>query len=101
MLEQGLIRQAGNGTFYLLPLLQRSLQKAVDLIDRHMEAVGAQKMVLPLLTSAELWKKSGRLGATEAGTPTELLQTTDRHGKVQILGPVSLQCHICCHHAEA
>uniref|UniRef100_A0A182U533 Probable proline--tRNA ligase, mitochondrial n=1 Tax=Anopheles melas TaxID=34690 RepID=A0A182U533_9DIPT len=87
MLEHGLIRQAGNGTFYLLPLLQRSLQKAVDLIDRHMEAVGAQKMVLPLLTSAELWKKSGRLGATEAGTPTELLQTTDRHGKVQILGP--------------
>uniref|UniRef100_A0A182K8J9 Probable proline--tRNA ligase, mitochondrial n=1 Tax=Anopheles christyi TaxID=43041 RepID=A0A182K8J9_9DIPT len=87
MLEQGLIRQAGNGTFYLLPLLQRSLQKAIDLIDRHMEAVGAQKMVLPLLTSAELWKKSGRLKAAEAGTPSELLQTTDRHGKVQILGP--------------
>uniref|UniRef100_A0A182P933 Probable proline--tRNA ligase, mitochondrial n=1 Tax=Anopheles epiroticus TaxID=199890 RepID=A0A182P933_9DIPT len=87
MLEHGLIRQAGNGTFYLLPLLQRSLQKAIDLIDRHMEAIGAQKMTLPLLTSAELWKKSGRLKANEGGTPTELLQTTDRHGKVQILGP--------------
>ncbi|XP_049279116.1 probable proline--tRNA ligase, mitochondrial [Anopheles funestus] len=87
MLEQGLIRQAGNGTFYLLPLLQRSLQKAINLIDRHMEMIGAQKLTLPLLTSAELWKKSGRLGSSASGTPTELLQTTDRHGKVQILGP--------------
>ncbi|XP_050078593.1 probable proline--tRNA ligase, mitochondrial [Anopheles maculipalpis] len=87
MLEQGLIRQAGNGTFHLLPLLQRSLQKAINLIDRHMEAIGAQKLTLPLLTSAELWKRSGRLGSSNGGTPTELLQTTDRHGKVQILGP--------------
>uniref|UniRef100_A0A182M4Y8 Probable proline--tRNA ligase, mitochondrial n=1 Tax=Anopheles culicifacies TaxID=139723 RepID=A0A182M4Y8_9DIPT len=87
MLEQGLIRQAGNGTFYLLPLLQRSLQKAINLIDEHMVKIGAQKLTLPLLTSAELWKKSGRLDSSESGTPTELLQTTDRHGKVQILGP--------------
>uniref|UniRef100_A0A182SNU4 proline--tRNA ligase n=1 Tax=Anopheles maculatus TaxID=74869 RepID=A0A182SNU4_9DIPT len=34
-----------------------------------------------------MWKKSGRLGSSDSGTPTELLQTTDRHGKVQILGP--------------
>ncbi|XP_053660111.1 probable proline--tRNA ligase, mitochondrial [Anopheles marshallii] len=87
MLEQGLIRQAGNGTFYLLPLLQRCLQKAINLVDRHMEEIGAQKLTLPLLTSAELWRKSGRLGSSDNGTPTELLQTTDRHGKVQILGP--------------
>ncbi|XP_035895430.1 probable proline--tRNA ligase, mitochondrial [Anopheles stephensi] len=87
MLEQGLIRQAGNGTFYLLPLLQRSLQKAINLIDRHMEMIGAQRLTLPLLTSAELWKKSGRLASSDGGKPTELLQTTDRHGKVQILGP--------------
>ncbi|XP_052902478.1 probable proline--tRNA ligase, mitochondrial [Anopheles moucheti] len=87
MLEQGLIRQAGNGTFHLLPLLQRSLQKAINLVDRHMQEIGAQKLTLPLLTSAELWKKSGRLGSSDSGTPTELLQTTDRHGKLQILGP--------------
>uniref|UniRef100_A0A182N4R5 Probable proline--tRNA ligase, mitochondrial n=1 Tax=Anopheles dirus TaxID=7168 RepID=A0A182N4R5_9DIPT len=87
MLEQGLIRQAGNGTFHVLPILQRSLQKAINLIDRHMEAAGSQKLTMPLLTSAELWKKSGRLGPNNGATPTELLQTTDRHGKVQILGP--------------
>uniref|UniRef100_A0A182JII1 Probable proline--tRNA ligase, mitochondrial n=1 Tax=Anopheles atroparvus TaxID=41427 RepID=A0A182JII1_ANOAO len=89
MLEQGLIRQAGNGTFHVLPLLQRSVEKATNVIDLHMQSVGAQKLTLPMLTSADLWKKSGRLGGASGsnGPPTELLQTTDRHGKVQILGP--------------
>lgn len=83
MLEQGLIRQAGNGTFYILPLLQRSLQKAIDLVDHYMQQVGAEKLTLPILTSADLWRKSGRLES--AGT--ELMKTSDRHGKMQILGP--------------
>ncbi|XP_052865609.1 probable proline--tRNA ligase, mitochondrial [Anopheles cruzii] len=87
MLEHGLMRQAGNGTFHLLPLLQRSVQKAIDLIDRHMRTVDAQRLTLPMLTSAELWRKSGRLGKNGEAPPTELLQTRDRHGKLQILGP--------------
>lgn len=88
MLDQGLIRQAGNGTFYLLPLLQRSLQKATDLVDLYMQRyVHAEKLSLPILTSADLWQKSGRLESAGA----ELMQTTDRQGKKQILGPVSIQ----------
>lgn len=84
MLEQGLMRQAGNGTFYILPLLQRSVQKAIDLVDHHMQHfAGAEKLTLPILTSADLWRKSGRL-ETAGG---ELMSTTDRHGKRQILGP--------------
>lgn len=86
MIEQGLIRQAGNGTFYILPLLQRSVQKAIDLVDHYMQRhAGAEKLGLPILTSADLWRKSGRLETASA----ELMTTTDRHGKKQILGPVS------------
>ncbi|XP_062561687.1 probable proline--tRNA ligase, mitochondrial isoform X2 [Armigeres subalbatus] len=84
MLEQGLIRPAGNGTFYILPLLQRSVRKAIDLVDHFMQHhVEAEKLTLPILTSAELWQKSGRL-ETAGG---ELMSITDRHGKQQILGP--------------
>ncbi|XP_065088723.1 probable proline--tRNA ligase, mitochondrial [Ochlerotatus camptorhynchus] len=84
MLEQGLIRQAGNGTFYILPLLQRSVQKAIDLVDYYMQRhAGAEKLSLPILTSVDLWRKSGRLEMASA----ELMTTTDRHGKKQILGP--------------
>ncbi|ETN64431.1 prolyl-tRNA synthetase [Anopheles darlingi] len=85
MLEQGLMRQAGNGTLHVLPVLQRAVQKAIDLIDRHMQSVDAQRITLPVLTPAELWRQSGRLN--ESDPPTELLQTKDRHGKMQILGP--------------
>lgn len=86
MLEQGLIRQAGNGTFYILPLLQRSVQNAIDLVDHYMQRhAGAEKLGLPILTSADLWRKSGRLETAGA----ELMTTDDRHGKRQILGPVS------------
>ncbi|XP_055610124.1 probable proline--tRNA ligase, mitochondrial isoform X2 [Uranotaenia lowii] len=84
LLEQGLVRQAGNGTFYMLPLLQRSLQKAIDLIDGFMQQhVEAQKLTLPILTSADLWRKSGRLDSATG----ELMTTNDRHDKLQILGP--------------
>ncbi|XP_053690976.1 probable proline--tRNA ligase, mitochondrial [Sabethes cyaneus] len=84
MVEQGLIRQAGNGTFYILPMLQRSLQKTIALVDSHMQRYAeAEKLTLPTLMSADLWRKSGRLDS--AGP--ELMKTIDRHEKVQILGP--------------
>ena len=43
----------------MLPLLQRSIEKCVDLIDYHMKEIGCQKMSLPILTASELWSKSG------------------------------------------
>lgn len=95
MLEQGLMRQAGNGTLHVLPVLQRAVQKAIDLIDRHMQSVDAQRLTLPVLTPAELWRQSGRL-RDPSDPPTELLQTKDRHGKVQILGPVRASLELAC-----
>lgn len=48
-----------------------------------MDAIGGQKMSLPILTSTSLWKKSGRL---EDGI-TEFFVTKDRHGKEHLLSP--------------
>lgn len=59
MLDLGLIRATGNGTFHILPLLQRSVDKCIRLIDFYMHRVNAQKMSIPMLTSVDLWKKSG------------------------------------------
>lgn len=61
MLDRGLIRGAGNGTFHLLPLAQRAVDKCTALIDRHMRLADAQKITLPLLTPADLWRKSGEI----------------------------------------
>ena len=59
MMEMGLIRHCDNGTFYLLPLLQKSIEKCVNLIDFYLKEIECQKMSLPILTAAELWMQSG------------------------------------------
>lgn len=85
MQEVGLLRQCANGTFYILPLLQKSVENCIKLIDYFMKEIDCQKISLPILTSADLWKKSGRFEAAKS----ELMLTKDRHDKMQILSPVS------------
>jgi prolyl-tRNA synthetase len=86
MLDLGLMKPAANGTFHILPVLQKSLDKTTLLIDKHMRKAGAQKITMPTLTASELWKKTGRYDAA----CTELLTTKDRHGKIHILSPVNV-----------
>ncbi|KAM3955802.1 prolyl-tRNA synthetase 2-like protein, mitochondrial [Aphomia sociella] len=83
LLECGLIRPTSSGIFSLLPLAQRSLGKLTDIIRRHIEAAGAQRVSLPALTAASLWEKTGRL----EGGGDELMQVEDRHGKEYLLAP--------------
>lgn len=85
MMDLGLIRNCGNGTFYILPLLQRSVEKLTRVLDRHMRAIDGQKITMPTLTSADLWKKTGRFDNAQ----TELMVVKDRHEKLQLLSPVS------------
>lgn len=82
--DLGFITAADNGTFYLLPLMQRTVEKCIKLIDRHMRKLDAQKITIPTLTPVNLWKKSGRFDNFKS----ELLITTDRHQRSFILGPV-------------
>lgn len=83
MIDNGIIHQANNGMFDLLPLGQRALQKLINLVDHHMQAVGAQKVTFPLLTNSTLWKSTNRL---ESSGP-ELFMLQDRHKKNYILSP--------------
>lgn len=85
MMDLGLIRNCGHGTFYILPLLQRSVEKLTRILDRHMRAIEGQKITMPTLTSADLWKKTGRFENAQA----ELMVVKDRHEKLQLLSPVS------------
>lgn len=86
MLETGLIRHSGNGTFFILPLLQRSVDKLIKILDSHMSEINGQKLTMPTLTATELWKKSGRL--EDAQLSGELIIVKDRHDKMHLLSPV-------------
>ncbi|KAJ1521253.1 hypothetical protein ONE63_002936 [Megalurothrips usitatus] len=85
MLEQGVIRATSTGLYTLLPLGMRALKKLENIVDRRMEQIGAQKILLPTLTSDKLWEQSGRLAEAKAGSELFLLE--DRHKKRYILGP--------------
>lgn len=85
MIDVGLMRPCANGTFYILPLLQRSIEKLTKLLDQHMKQIDGQKLTMPTLTVADLWKQSGRFETAKQ----ELMVTKDRHDKLLILSPVS------------
>ena len=83
--SQGFIRPVENsqGLFHYLPLATRSIRKLTGLIDDAMAAVGAQRVSLPMLTPAGLWKASGRWDSMG----TELLRTKDSHGRDLVFAP--------------
>jgi prolyl-tRNA synthetase len=63
LVRGGFIRQVGAGLWTFLPLGWRVHQKVVQIIREEINAIGGQEMLEPVLTPAELWQLSGRIGA--------------------------------------
>ena len=83
LLRAGMIRKTAAGLYSYLPLAWRSICKIEAVIRDEMEAIGAQEMMVPILTPAELWHESGRWDAYGP----ELMRIADRHGREFALGP--------------
>jgi prolyl-tRNA synthetase len=60
LVRGGFIRQVSTGVWTYMPLGWRVHQKVVQIIREEMDAIGAQEMLAPILTPAELWETSGR-----------------------------------------
>jgi prolyl-tRNA synthetase len=60
LVRGGFIRQVSAGVWTFLPLGWRVHEKIVQIIREEMDAIGAQEMLMPVLTPAELWKATGR-----------------------------------------
>ena len=63
LVRGGFIRQVGAGLWTFLPLGWRVHQKVVQIMREEIDAIGGQEMLEPVLTPAELWQTSGRIGA--------------------------------------
>ena len=83
LLRAGMIRKTAAGLYSYLPLASRSIRKIEAVIRDEMEGIGAQEMMVPILTPAELWHESGRWDAYGP----ELMRISDRHGREFALGP--------------
>ncbi|KAM8709195.1 hypothetical protein ACLKA7_016067 [Drosophila subpalustris] len=81
--DLGLVKSGSNGTYQIMPIAQRSIDKCINLVQRKMQEAGGQKISLPVLTPAQLWKKTGRLD----GDISEFYMVRDRSGKQFLMSP--------------
>jgi prolyl-tRNA synthetase len=79
LVRGGFIRQVGAGLWTYLPLGWRVHRKIEQIIREEMDAIGGQEMLMPLLTPAELWERSGRIRIPE------LFKLKDRAGRDFVL----------------
>jgi prolyl-tRNA synthetase len=75
----GFIRQVSTGIWTFMPIGWRVHRKIEQIIREEMDAIGAQEMLMPILTPPELWQATGRLGIPE------LFHLKDRTGREFIL----------------
>src|SRR3954454_1333916 len=79
LVRGGFVRQLTGGVWTLLPLGWRVHQKVEQIIREEMDAIGAQEMLMPVLTPVELWEATGR------SKIPEVFHVTDRAGRHLIL----------------
>src|SRR4051812_32279634 len=65
MVRAGLVRQVGAGLWTWLPAGWRVHQNATQIVREEMDAIGCGEMLMPVVTPAELWKRSGRYDIDE------------------------------------
>ena len=79
LVRGGFIRQVAAGLWSFLPLGWRVHRRVEQVIREEMDAIGAQEMLAPVLTPAELWQATGRSGIPE------LFRLDDRSGRRFVL----------------
>jgi prolyl-tRNA synthetase len=75
----GLIRQVGSGLWSWLPAGWRVHENVAQIVREEIDRIGGQEMLMPLITPAELWKRSGRYDIEE------VFKLKDRRGAELIL----------------
>ena len=60
LVRGGFIRQVSAGLWTFMPLGWRVHRKIEQIIREEMDAIGAQEMLMPVLTPIELWEATGR-----------------------------------------
>lgn len=82
LVQAGFIRESTAGRYYFLPLGLKVHDKIIEVVRKHMNAAGAQELLMPVLHPMELWKETNRTTTTGF----ELMGITDRRGAEFALG---------------
>ncbi|KAI8059858.1 hypothetical protein BC940DRAFT_264558 [Gongronella butleri] len=83
LLQGGFLRQSSSGVYTLLPLGLRTLEKLQNIIQQEMDAIGGQRLMMPLLLQSDHWKTTGRWGSAKG----EFFRFKDRKEVDYLLAP--------------
>jgi prolyl-tRNA synthetase len=83
LVRAGMIRQISRGIYDYLPLALKTIRKIEAIVREEMNRAGAQELLLPIASPAELWQESGRWELYGK----ELVRFKDRHERDFCLGP--------------
>jgi prolyl-tRNA synthetase len=83
LVRAGFIRQISRGIYDYFPLALRVIRKIEAIVREEMNRAGAQELLMPISSPAELWQESGRWEMYGK----ELLRFKDRHERDFCLGP--------------
>jgi prolyl-tRNA synthetase len=83
MLRAGMIRKTAAGIYTYLPLGLRVIRKIERIVREEMNRAGAQEVLMPIASPAELWRETGRWDFYGK----ELFRFKDRHERDFCLGP--------------
>jgi len=83
MLRAGMMRNHSSGIYSYLPLGYRVIKKIEKIIRKHMDASGSQEVLLPVMQTSKIWKKSKRW---DRFGPL-MIKFSDRKNREYCLGP--------------
>ncbi|MGH7888404.1 MAG: proline--tRNA ligase [Candidatus Binatia bacterium] len=83
LVRAGFIRQVSRGVYDYLPLALRVIRKIETIAREEMNRAGAQELLMPISSPAELWQESGRW----EHYGKELMRFKDRNERDFCLGP--------------
>src|SRR5258705_10807980 len=83
LVRAGFIRQISRGVYDYFPLALRVIRKIETIVREEMNRAGAQELLMPISSPAELWQESGRWEMYGK----ELLRFKDRNERDFCLGP--------------
>ena len=79
----GMIKKAGNGIYYFLPLGLKVFRNIENIIREEMDNIGSQELVMPSLLPEEYYINSGRREIFG----DSMFALKDRYGRDYVLGP--------------
>ena len=83
LVRSGMVKKAGSGIYYFLPLGLRVIKKIENIVREEMNNAGAAELVMPSLLPEDVYIKSGR----RENFGNDMFSLKDRYGRNYVLGP--------------